>query len=62
MMTNVAKAINIELIMNSHNNKNLTKTKLKSIILSTQKYLIYSNQLIYLYIVTILYIWVSSQS
>uniref|UniRef100_A0A6C0CX62 Uncharacterized protein n=1 Tax=viral metagenome TaxID=1070528 RepID=A0A6C0CX62_9ZZZZ len=41
------------------NKQNLTKTKLKSIILNTQKYLIYSNQLIYLYIVTIIYIQTS---
>lgn len=40
-------------------NKNLQKSKIRSIITNAQKYLIYSNQLIYLYIVTILYIQTS---
>ena len=40
-------------------NKNLTNTKLKTIIVNTQKYLIYSNQLIYLYIIILIYIQTS---
>ena len=40
-------------------NKNLTKTKLKTIIVNTQKYLINSNQLIYLYIIILIYIQTS---